>query len=85
MAQYSLAKPHPDHVPELGRIRTGTTGTGGAIYATSLSCGCGWIPEIGGHVAGWVTDAAPSQGGRTAASFLYQRHLSAQPREAIPT
>lgn len=74
---YSLKEPHPLHVPDLGRIRTGTAGSGSAIYATSLSCSCGWAPDVDGHPRGWVTEAAPAQGGKTAASFLYRRHLLA--------
>jgi hypothetical protein len=70
MPVYSVQRPHPEHVPTLGRVARGrppTMGGRGNLYATTIRCSCG----------GWRTqiNEAPSKGGKTLAGFAYRDHL----------
>jgi hypothetical protein len=73
----TLSRPHPDHVPTVGRAAAGRTTQGALKYATTLQCSCGWKPE-GGHAPGIVAMASPANGGKAAASHAYRRHLAAE-------
>ena len=80
---YSLNKPHPEHIPSIGRTHIGNTPTWPArpLYGTTLRCSCGWRGEKGGD-PGWarsrgkVANEAPSKGGRKIAQDRYIEHLA---------
>lgn len=74
MKRWTLNNPHPDHLPSVGRTRTGLTWNGGQCYGTTLRCSCG---EPGGK----VSNEAPSAGGTSDALRWYRRHLG----EVLPT
>lgn len=69
VSRYSLNRPHPEHVPDVGREFLGTTWNNGRRYGTTLRCSCGWRPER-------VSNEPPSGGGRVDALRVYREHLA---------
>lgn len=76
MTGFTLSRPHPDHVPSVGRVGAGRTTQGALKYATTLKCSCGWFPT--GGPSGVVAMSSPANGGKSAASHAYRRHLVAE-------
>lgn len=75
---YTLHRPHPDHVPFVNRVPAGRDReTGNMRYATSLRCSCGWKPGVERDYTHpvVVSPRPPSRGGRTVASTVYRQHL----------